>query len=104
MSAPIVPVSLANPSASIQAPTVFPAAGSQAGASAFQSMFNGAINNVQSTQDQANTAIQNFLSGNTEDVHTTVLATQKADLTFELFMQVRNKVISAYQEIMRMQV
>ena len=67
-------------------------------------MFNTAVNTVQGVQDNANKAIEDFLSGNTEDVHSTVLATQRADLTFEMFMQVRNKVISAYQEIMRMQV
>jgi len=36
-------------------------------------------------------------------LHDTVLATQQAELAFELFMQARNKVVSAYQEIMRMQ-
>ena len=53
---------------------------------------------------QANQSVENFLAGKNEDVHTAVLATQRADLSFELFMQVRNKVVSAYQEIMRMQV
>jgi flagellar hook-basal body complex protein FliE len=36
-------------------------------------------------------------------LHTTVLATQRAELSFDLFLQVRNKVVAAYQEIMRMQ-
>jgi flagellar hook-basal body complex protein FliE len=48
--------------------------------------------------------VQKFLSGDgSEDIHTTVLATQRAELAFEMFQQVRNKVVSAYQEIMRMQ-
>jgi flagellar hook-basal body complex protein FliE len=104
MAAPIAPVTLANPATSVQAPSTFPATGNEANGSAFQSIFEGALNTVQGAQANADTAVQNFLSGNTEDVHSTVLATQRADLTFELFMQVRNKVVSAYQEIMRMQV
>jgi flagellar hook-basal body complex protein FliE len=104
MAAPIAPVTLANPATSVQAPSPFPVAGAKTSGSVFQSMFEKAVNTVEANQTQANHAIEDFLNGNTEDVHSTVLATQKADLTFELFMQVRNKVVSAYQEIMRMQV
>jgi flagellar hook-basal body complex protein FliE len=67
-------------------------------------MFKTAVNTVENFQAQANQSVENFLAGKNEDVHTAVLATQRADLSFELFMQVRNKVVSAYQEIMRMQV
>jgi flagellar hook-basal body complex protein FliE len=49
-------------------------------------------------------SVRNFLSGENEEIHTTVLATQKAELQFELFMQARNKAGAAYQEIMKMQV
>ncbi|MBV9506671.1 MAG: flagellar hook-basal body complex protein FliE, partial [Acidobacteriia bacterium] len=38
-----------------------------------------------------------------EELHSTILATERAQLSFDLFMQARNKVVSAYQEIMRMQ-
>jgi flagellar hook-basal body complex protein FliE len=103
MAAPIAPVVLANPATSVQAPALF-APKDQADGSTFQSVFKSAVDTVDGAQKQANQAIEDFLSGNTEDVHSTVLATQRADLTFELFMQVRNKMISAYQEIMRMQV
>ena len=45
------------------------------------------------------------LSGGTsQELHSTILATQNADLNFQMFMQVRNKVVSAYEEIMKMQV
>jgi flagellar hook-basal body complex protein FliE len=104
MAAPLAPVTLANPASSIQGPALFPVAGSKSNENLFQSMFESAVNTVQSAQNDANKAIQDFLSGNTEDVHSTALATQRADLTFEMFMQVRNKVIAAYQEIMKMQV
>jgi flagellar hook-basal body complex protein FliE len=104
MAAPIAPITLANPATITSLPQLFPASGDSARGSSFQSIFQKAVDTVQASSDKADEAIQNFLSGNTEDVHSAVLATQRADLTFELFMQVRNKVVSAYQEIMRMQV
>jgi len=39
-----------------------------------------------------------------KDIHTTMIAVEKADMTFQLMMQIRNKITSAYEEIMRMQV
>jgi flagellar hook-basal body complex protein FliE len=44
------------------------------------------------------------LSGGDEELHSVALAAQRADLQFNLFLQVRNKAVSAYQEVMRMQV
>jgi flagellar hook-basal body complex protein FliE len=52
----------------------------------------------------ADQGIERVLSGDGEELHTAVLATQHAEMAFELFMQVRNKVTQAYQEVMRMQV
>ncbi len=75
--------------------------GSQPGA--FQKVLEGTIGTMESLNSNAGTAVQNFLSGQNEDLHTTVLATQQAELAFELGLQVRNKVVSAYQEIMKMQ-
>ncbi len=51
----------------------------------------------------ATQAVQRFLSGDGQELHSAILAVQRADLTFELGLQVRNKVVSAYQEIMRIQ-
>ncbi|MFL6302924.1 MAG: flagellar hook-basal body complex protein FliE [Candidatus Sulfotelmatobacter sp.] len=104
MAAPIAPVTLANPATAIQLPASAVSASPPQQASAFHSMFENALNTVQGFQTEADTAVQNFLSGNNEDVHTAIIATQKADLSFELFTQIRNKVVSAYQELMRMQV
>ena len=43
------------------------------------------------------------MSGEGVDLHSTILASQRAELEFQMFMQVRNKVVSAYQEVMKMQ-
>ena len=58
---------------------------------------------VESFGQNASASVERFLSGENEELHTTILATQQAELSFELFLQARNKVVSAYQEIMRMQ-
>jgi flagellar hook-basal body complex protein FliE len=69
----------------------------------FQNVLNSAIQEVEGARTSANQSVQNFLSGNGEDLHSTILASQRADLEFQMFLQVRNKVVSAYQEIMKMQ-
>jgi flagellar hook-basal body complex protein FliE len=73
------------------------------GSSEFSNILQGAIDQVEGSRNNANQSVQNFLSGDGEDLHSTVLAVQRADLEFEMLMQVRNKVVSAYQEVMRMQ-
>jgi flagellar hook-basal body complex protein FliE len=70
----------------------------------FGAVLNEAIQQVEGSRAEANQTVQRFLSGESEELHTTVLATQKAELEFEMMMQVRNKVVQAYQEIMRTQV
>ena len=78
-----------------------PAVGS--GAGAFSSILQNTIGAVQSLQTNAASAAQKFMTGESEDVHTVALAGQQAELAFELGLQVRNKVVSAYQEVMKMQ-
>ena len=69
----------------------------------FRDVFSGAIDQVESARGDANQSLQKFLSGDGDDLHSTILASQRADLEFQMFLQVRNKVVSAYQEVMRMQ-
>ncbi|MGA3257559.1 MAG: flagellar hook-basal body complex protein FliE [Bryobacteraceae bacterium] len=69
----------------------------------FQSALSSAIHAIDTSQKSAATSVQQFLTGENEELHTTILATQKAELAFELGLQVRNKVVDAYQEIMKMQ-
>src|SRR5438132_12989586 len=97
MPAPILPVSsipLADP--------IRPAGAS--GGGAFRDVLSSAIQTVEGFHNNASASVERFLSGEGEELHTTVLATQQAELSFEMFMQARNKVVNAYQEIMRMQV
>ena len=70
----------------------------------FQQILQSTIQNVESSGNNADGMVQDFLAGGSQDLHTAILAGQSADLNFEEFLQVRNKVVSAYEEIMKMQV
>ena len=72
------------------------------GGETFKDILSGAIGEVENSRSSAAASVEQFLSGSGEDLHSTILATQRADLEFQMFMQVRNKVVSAYQEIMKM--
>ena len=98
MSIPITPI---HPPAGI--PQIDPFRSAQGQAGAFQSVLSDAIGRVEQFQQNSQTAIGKFLSGEDEEVHKVALATQQAEISFDLFLQVRNKVVSAYQEVMRMQ-
>ena len=77
------------------------APGAPAG-SAFSNVLEGAIGAVETAQQNAKVAASDLLTGGKGDVHTVALAAQRAELSLELFQQVRNKFVSAYQEIMKM--
>jgi flagellar hook-basal body complex protein FliE len=73
------------------------------GGNSFKNILSNAIGEVESSRSDAAKSVEKFLSGNGDDLHSTILASQRAELEFQMFMQVRNKVVSAYQEIMKMQ-
>ncbi|SRR5258708_5848739 len=69
----------------------------------FAGIFNQAIQRVEQYRIGAEASTNRFLNGENEEIHSVVLAGQRADIAFEAFVQVRNKIVMAYQEIMRMQ-
>lgn len=97
MAIPITPIT--SPAA---IPSVTSTGSIQSG-SGFGSVLADAIGRVDAFQQNAQTSIGKYLSGEDEEVHKVALATQEASMSFDLFLQVRNKVVSAYQEVMRMQ-
>jgi flagellar hook-basal body complex protein FliE len=98
MSSPILPISAAT------LPQDIRPAGQTAKGGGFQDALSSAIQSVEATGQNASTSVERFLSGEGGELHTTILATQQAQLSFDLFLQMRNKAVGAYQEIMRMQV
>jgi flagellar hook-basal body complex protein FliE len=69
----------------------------------FGETLRSAMDEMGSLQSQAETKVGDVLEGAGGDVHAALIAVEKADLSFQLMMQVRNKIVSAYQEISRMQ-
>lgn len=72
------------------------------GGEGFADAIGGAIGQVEAAQATAKSAAADLLLGGKGDIHSVALASQRAALSVELFQQVRNKFVSAYQEIMRM--
>jgi flagellar hook-basal body complex protein FliE len=101
---PILPVNLNIPPISPTAAGGGPIEGATAGGASFQSALNDAVQMVENFSQNASSSINSFLSGEGEELHDVALKTQEAELSFDMFLQVRNKIVSAYQEVMRMQV
>jgi flagellar hook-basal body complex protein FliE len=93
--APITPI------AGVALPAA-PPVDSRASSGAFQEVFAGAVRSVEGMGQSASASVEQFLSGEGGELHSVILATQRAELGFDLMLQMRNKVVSAYQEIMRM--
>ena len=74
------------------------------GASGFLDSLKTAIGKVNDAQMEAGQAIDALMTGETQDIHRTMVALQQADVSFQLMMQIRNKLVTAYEEIQRMQV
>lgn len=100
MPAPILPASISLPAI---APPVSPPLGA-AQSPAFQNIFSEAVSKVESFQQNAQASVEKFLSGEGEELHHVAITAQQAELSFELFMQVRNKIVNAYQQMMQMQI
>src|SRR5262245_55706902 len=100
MAMPIGAISIP---AAVTTPT--PPATSSSGASGagFGASLNKVIEAVDASSGAANTAVANMLGGH-GDVHEAMIALQRAQMTLELTVQMRNKFVQAYQDIMRMPV
>jgi flagellar hook-basal body complex protein FliE len=70
--------------------------------SPFGSVFREAVAQVERFQQQSAASAERFLNGETEEVHQVALDAQRAELALDLFLQTRNRVVEAYQEIMRL--
>lgn len=70
----------------------------------FSEVLNSALKKLNETQIKADNLSLEFLTGEVQDIHQVTIAMQEAKLSMQLAVEVRNKVIEAYQEILRMQV
>ena len=74
-----------------------------AGEPAFADLLKEAMREVSNAQAQAEGEARNLMVGDGTDMHSAILAVQKADVSFQMMMAVRSKLIDAYREVMRMQ-
>ena len=79
-----------------------PAASGGSGAS-FSDSLKEAVEQVEQLHTDAQSQVKDLLQGDRDDVHNVMIAVEKADVAFQLMMQVRNKIVNAYEEISRMQ-
>ena len=70
----------------------------------FDSTLKGFINQVNKLQQDAGESIDKLAAGEINDVHDVMVAVEKASTSFELMMQIRNKILEAYRDVMRTQV
>lgn len=70
----------------------------------FGQLLNDQIQQINEAQQTANKAVETYATGGPVDLHNVIIAMEKADTALQFGMQVRNKMISAYQEISRMQI
>ncbi len=85
-------------------PNTSPLDGSgQAAGDSFSSVLSNAVNGVNQLHDAAASQVSNLLQGGGADLNDVMIAVEKADVSFQLMMQVRNKIVSAYQDIEKMQ-
>jgi flagellar hook-basal body complex protein FliE len=73
--------------------------GGVAGNSDFMKTLRNAMEEVGDLQSEADGKVAQLLTGNGQDVHSTMIAVQKANLAFEMMVQVRNKIVQAYQQV-----
>lgn len=99
----MTPVSLSSSIAPVAPLAPTSEATSSAAAGDFSSHLQAAIDKVEAAGAHADKLTAQFVNGEPVDLHTMALAGQKASLQFEMLLQVRNKVVQAYQEVMRIQ-
>ncbi|MGH9474950.1 MAG: flagellar hook-basal body complex protein FliE [Terriglobales bacterium] len=73
-----------------------------AGAGGFAGELQGALNQMESLQTNASHQVQDLLQGKSQDLHSSLIAVEKADLAFGMMLQLRNKAVDAYQQIANM--
>ena len=81
-----------------------PAIGGGEGHKSFADTLKDAVQNVNAAQQESDFKMQEIATGKNHNIPEVMIAAEKADLSLKLMVQVRNKIIEAYQEVMKMQV
>lgn len=87
----------------IQGPDA-PKAGGGGMGETFRTILTDSLSQVNDLQHKADSAIKDMTAGGATSLHDTMIALEKAETSFKLMMQVRNKIVDAYHEVLRMQI
>jgi len=69
----------------------------------FGATLRNAVDRVGELSDASDQAVSGLVQGERQDIHNVMIAVEKADIAFQLMLQVRNKILNAYQEVSKMQ-
>lgn len=81
-----------------------PIEGSESGKKTFADMVQEAVNSVDEAQKTADQNVENIVMGKSDNIHEAMISMEKAQLSFQLMMEIRNKALETYQELSRMQI
>lgn len=70
----------------------------------FGDMLSNAIQSVDSSMKASEAGVQDFVSGKSDNIHDVMISMQQAQLSFQMMVEVRNKLVETYQELSRMQI
>ncbi len=73
------------------------------GQSNFQDLLHGLVEEVDSLQKNADASIEGLVTGETTDIHDVTIKMEEAGIAFDLMMEIRNKLLEAYQQIIKIQ-
>jgi len=88
---------------SATAPTQPTVPGQDGEGASFGDVLKNAVSGVEQMHSSAQQQVTQLAQGDRQDIHNVMLAVEKADVAFQLMMQVRNKIVNAYQEVLKMQ-
>jgi flagellar hook-basal body complex protein FliE len=77
--------------------------GSKGSEGGFGETLTSAIKSVDQLDQSSQSQVTELMSGERQDIHNVMIAVEKADVAFQLMMQVRNKIVNAYQEVAKLQ-
>jgi flagellar hook-basal body complex protein FliE len=102
---PLLTSPLARIDAPLTKPTMMPGApGAKGPSEGFDRMLEGLVATVDAKQDAAQALTKRVLLGESDQLHQSVIAMQESSVAFTLMVEVRNKLVESYQELMRLQV
>ena len=88
----------------VRSPEQGPEPGRDRPGESFGTFLRDSMAEVDRLQKEAGRAAEELAAGRTENIHETMIALKKAEISFKMMMQIRNKIVKAYEEVMRMQV